>query len=154
MTISRACLSTWFPAAAPQGGLKITDCPESPTDKVSGKVRHFIGNKERRHFPFFTVSVKTEYLKDSIYVDPDIVISVPPSNTANVAARYTSTQMEGFTSFGSLGFLAVSALSSLLGPGCLRVSDTGGLPGGFLQGGASWDCWVIFSIDGARTQHL
>lgn len=76
-TVSRACLSTWFPAAAPRGGLKITNCPESPADEVSAKVRHFIGNKERRHFPFFAVSVKSEFLKDSIYVDPDIVNVFP-----------------------------------------------------------------------------
>lgn len=132
VTVSRACLSTWFPAAAPQGELKITNCPESPTDKVSGKVRHFIGNKERRHFPFFAITVKPEYLKDSIYIDPDIVVSVPPSNAATVAARHTAAQVEGFTSFRSLGFLAVSAPQQPHGAG---------LPEGFGHGRpVCWDC--------------
>lgn len=133
ITVRRACRSTWFPAAAPQGGLKITNCPESPTDEVSGKVRHFIGNKERRHFPFLAIGVKSEHLKASICVDPGIVSCVPPSSAANVAARHAAARMEGFASSGSLGFPAVCALQQPLG--------AGGLPGGLsARRPTCWDC--------------
>lgn len=63
VTVGRACRRTRSPAAAPQGGLKITRCPASPAAGVSGKVRHCTGNKGRRQLPLFAISVQSEHLK-------------------------------------------------------------------------------------------